>query len=288
MNAIDDELAALAEAWIGRREETHDVCAVPLVRRVAALLNRDPMAYADGDPLPAGWQMCVFTPLTLSADLRADGHALHDPMMPPAPLPRRMLGGRRLYYHAPVIIGDALRRVSEVVAIVPKTGRSGRLVVVTVRHSIYREGVSEPAIVEEQDSIFREEAAADGAPKPPPAAAPPPGAPDFHDDVVTDPTMLFRYSAICFNTHRIHYDMPYATSDEGYPGLIVNGGLTALLLVDLLERSTGRQPASIAARNWGAVICGRPIRLCGMATDTGWTLWVQDETPNVLLEVKAT
>jgi 3-methylfumaryl-CoA hydratase len=284
---MSDDIGELAE-WIGKSEDAYDECAVMLVRRVAALLNRDPYDFREGDPLPNGWQMCLFTSLTLTRELKGDGHAAVDTLMPPAPLPRRMLGGRRLYYHAPVVIGDRLRRVSEVTAITPKEGRSGKLVIVTLRHSIYREGADTPAIVEEQDTIYREEAASGAAKKGPRAGVQPPGEPDFFDDIVTEPQQLFRYSAICFNTHRIHYDQAYTTETEGYPGLIVNGGLTALLLVDLLDRKLDQQPKRFEARTTGAIICGRPIRLCGMNTESGWTLWVQDENANVLLEVKAT
>lgn len=280
-----NELGDLA-GWVGKREEAEDICALPLVRRVAALLDRDPLAIGEGDPLPAGWQACVFTYLTRKSDLRKDGHALSDPMMPPVPLPRRMLGGRRVYFHKPIIIGAHLRRVCEIVSITPKTGRSGKLIIVTLRYSIYQDGEDSPVIVEEQDSIFREEATASSTPAAKRPGIEPPGEPDFAEDLVTDPTMLFRYSAICFNTHRIHYDEPYATGEEGYPGLVVNGGLSALLLIDLFQRSTGRTPKSFEYRNTGAVFCGRPIRLCGKSDGDAWSLWIQNETPNVLLEAK--
>ena len=285
MTTKTDELGDLA-GWVGKREEAEDICALPLVRRVAALLDQDPMALAEGDPLPAGWQACVFTYLTRKSELRGDGHAQSDPMMPTVPLPRRMLGGRRVYFHKPIIIGSHLRRVSEIVSITPKTGRSGKLIIVTLRYSIYQDGEDSPVIVEEQDSIFREEATASSAPAAKRPGISPPGDPDFAEDLMTDPTMLFRYSAICFNTHRIHYDVPYATGEEGYPGLVVNGGLSALLLIDLFARRVGRQPQSFEYRNTGAVICGRPVRLCGKADGDGWSLWIEDETPNVLVEAK--
>jgi 3-methylfumaryl-CoA hydratase len=277
-------------SWIGRREDAEDICALPLVRRVAALLDRDPGAYRQGAPLPTGWHICAFGPQARQSDLGADGHPKTDPLMPPIDLPRRMLGGRRTTFRTPLSIGACLRRTREIVSIVPKSGRTGRLLIMTVRHSIFQDGSTEPSIVEEQDSIFREQAAP-GAKEAPPASNPPPPdplEPTFHRDLTTDPRMLFRYSAIAFNTHRIHYDRPYTTEQEGYPGLIVNGGLTALFLMDLFETSTGRSIRSIETRNKGAIICGRPIRLCGAPGGENWRLWVQDENARTLLEASVT
>ncbi|MCB1492006.1 MAG: MaoC family dehydratase N-terminal domain-containing protein [Rhodobiaceae bacterium] len=276
--------------WIGRREVAHDVCALLLVRRIAAMLDHDPDTCREGDPLPAGWQMCVFTPLIRQSDLRADGHAQAETLMPPVHLPRRMLGGRRTWFKEPVKIGAALTRTSELVSITPKTGRSGELVIVTVRHTITEDDHDAPLIVEEQDSIFREEAPPGAAPKATGPATTAPARPDpVHvREMTPDPTLLFRYSAIGFNTHRIHYDQPYATGTEGYPGLIVNGGLATLLLIDFFEGTTGQRLKSIEARNTGAIICGRPIRLCAAPSEEGWLLWIEDTNGRMLLEAKAT
>jgi 3-methylfumaryl-CoA hydratase len=276
-------------SWVGRRQEATDICALPLVRRVAALLDHDPQAYREGDDLPAGWHMCVFGPLARQSELGADGHPETDPLTPPVGLPRRMLGGRRTYFHTALKIGARLRRVSEIVSLTPKSGRTGRLIIMMVRHSIFQDDAAEPSIVEEQDSIFREEAAA-GSQTTVTAEPPPhhPVEPAFRRDLVTDPRMLFRYSAIAFNTHRIHYDLPYATKQEGYPGLIVNGGLAALFLMDLFTKSTGRTIASIEARNKGTIICGQPICLCGAPSGDIWRLWVQDGSSRILLEANIT
>lgn len=277
-----DDLAA----WIGRSREAADVCALPLVRRVAVLLDLDPAGYRDGDPLPHGWHMCLFTPLIRQSALGADGHARHDAFMPPYPLPRRMLGGRRTVFHRPVTIGADVRKRDEIVSIEPKSGRSGRMVLITTRATIFEGDAAEPSIVEEQDSIYREEAGAGDTGGPPKPAAPFP-EPAFSRELTTDPTMLFRYSAVAFNTHRIHYDRPYAMEQEGYAGLIVNGGLTALLLVELFRASTGRSPRSMSARNRSALLCGRPVRLCGAPDGDGWLLWAEDrETSRIVLEAR--
>lgn len=278
------------DAYLGRTDEANDVCALPLVERVALLLDRDPSAYRDGDELPTGWHACVFTPRLRQSELREDGHARSEPLVPALDFPRRMLGGRRTYYHRPIVIGSRLHRKSEIASITPKSGRSGQLVIVTVRHSIFAEGDEEPRIVEEQDSIFREEAKPGGAAKggAPGATAPQPEEPEISRDLETDPRMLFRYSAITFNTHRIHYDLPYAREREGYPGLVVNGGLASLLLTDFLEQHLSRRIRSFEARNKGAIFCGRPIRLCGAPRGDGWRLWVEDEDRKNLLEADVT
>src|SRR5579875_926226 len=145
-----------ARSWLGRTERADDLCALPLVRRLAALLDRDPDAFRHGDPLPTGWHMILFTPLAPQGRLGPDGHPLLGDVLPPLDLPRRMLGGRRTRFHASVPIGAAVRRVSEIVRIEPKQGRSGRLVLVTIQHRIHVGGGDGPAIVEDQDVIYRE------------------------------------------------------------------------------------------------------------------------------------
>lgn len=274
-------------AWVGRSETTQDICSLTLVRRIAALLDKKPSDYNESDPLPAGWQMCLFNPLTQQSDLRDDGHAKQESLMPPAPLPRRMLGGRRTWFHTPLTIGANLTRRSEIVAITPKTGNSGKLVLVTVRHTISQAGSDKPAIIEEQDSIFRDDATrSTSKPVVNPKDEMPSAA--FSVEMQPDTKMLFRYSAIGFNTHRIHYDYPYATQKEGYPGLVVNGGLAGLLLTDSFENQTGRQVQSFEARNKGAIICGQPIFLCGAQVDEKWRLWIQNDKSKVVLEAIVT
>ncbi len=174
--------------------------------------------------------------------------------------------------------------VSEITSVEDKQGRSGRLAKVTVRHTIHADG---PAVVEEQDILYRE-AAKPGAPTPEPKPEPPRPAP-LHSRMLTpDPVMLFRYSAITFNGHRIHYDQAYATGQEGYPGLVVNGGLTGLLLLELFKQAAGRPPRETAVRNRGMLVCGRPIRLCASPAEAGWSLWVEDDSGRVALEATMT
>jgi 3-methylfumaryl-CoA hydratase len=274
-----------APAWLNRREETADLCALPLVQRLAALLDRDPAAFRDGDALPQGWHMILFTPVARQSELGPDGHPVAGGMSAPPGLPRRMLGGRRTRFCAPLRIGAPVHRVSEVVGFEEKQGRSGRLGVAALRHSIAEAGQSEPAVIEEQDVIYR---AAAGTPAEAAATTAPERPAATHSRAFTpDPALLFRYSAITFNAHRIHYDEHYATSQEGYPGLIVNGGLTALLLLELAKDAAGQAFAELKVRNRRPLICGRPATLCATRSSEGWTLWAEDDQGRMALEASA-
>jgi 3-methylfumaryl-CoA hydratase len=268
------------QEWIGRQETVSDVCALPLVRRLAALLDGDPASFRTGDTLPPGWHMILFTPDAPQSALGPDGHPHTGSFLPDLPLPRRMLGGRRTQFLAPIRIGAEVRRVSEITGVEDKQGRSGRLAKVTVRHTIH---AGEPAVVEEQDILYRE-AAKPGAAAPEAAPEPPRPAPLHSCALTPDPALLFRYSAVTFNAHRIHYDHDYATGQEGYPGLVVNGGLTGLLLLELFKQAAGRPPRETAVRNRRTLICGRPLRLCASPAGAGWSLWVEDEAGRVALE----
>lgn len=278
----------------GRREEAVDLCTLPLVQRLAALLDHDPGEYRTGDLLPQGWHMILFTPVARQSGLGPDGHPEAAGLLAaPAHLPRRLLGGRRTRFVGPLRIGAEVRRVSEVTAFEEKQGQSGRLAVATVRHSLFEAGQPEAAVIEEQDVIYREAAGAavGAAPRPVSEAERP--VPAHVRTVTPDPVMLFRYSAVTFNGHRIHYDPAYATSVEGYPGLIVNGGLTALLLLELGKEALGRPLAGLQVRNRRPLICGRPARLCAAPVcaeraGDGLALWAEDEGGRLALEASAT
>lgn len=273
-----------ARSWVGRSERADDLCALPLVQRLAALLDRDPAGLRQGDPLPAGWHMILFTPIAPQSRLGPDGHPVLGDFLPPLALPRRMLGGRRTRFHAPVPIGAAVHRVSEITRVEPKQGRSGRLVLVTIQHRIHVGGGDAPAIVEDQDVIYRE--AASAAPS---RAEPAEALPGIEEEQAFHPdeALLFRYSAVTFNAHRIHYDQPYATGVEDYPALVVNGGLTALLLFELFRRVARRDPVATSARNLRPLFCGRPTRLCARRDSDGWALFAVDEQGRMALEARA-
>jgi hydroxyacyl-ACP dehydratase HTD2-like protein with hotdog domain len=177
-----------------------------------------------GDPLPVGWDTIFFPRVVRHSQCGPDGHPARGDFLPPVPLPRRMFAGRRIRFESGLLIGDEIKRESTIKGVTIKQGRTGQMVFVTVQIEITSpRGL---AVTEEQDIVYRE-ASEPGAP--PPAPQPAPAKSTWRNTVTPDEVMLFRYSAITFNGHRIHYDHPYVTGTEGYPGLVMNGGLTTLL-----------------------------------------------------------
>ncbi|MDT0683039.1 MaoC family dehydratase N-terminal domain-containing protein [Roseicyclus sp. F158] len=209
---------------IGRVETRSERMGPARVAAMAAVLDLDD-APVEGGALPPGWHWLFFNPAVRRSELGSDGHPRRGGFLPDVALPRRMWAGGRLRYHAPVPVGAQAEKTSEILDVVSKSGRAGNLVFVTVRHSIAVGGAL--CIEEEQDIVYREAPAPD-APKPSPSAAP--ANADRSVEVVPDPVLLFRYSALTWNGHRIHYDHPYATGEEGYPDLVVHGPLIATLL----------------------------------------------------------
>jgi 3-methylfumaryl-CoA hydratase len=266
-----------AAAWIGHSRRVSDTLCGPLVRRLAATLD----AEAPEGAVPAHWlPALLFDDAQPTRALGPDGHPAKGDFLPPVPLPRRMLAGRRVAFRAAARIGQAFVRTSTIERVEEKQGRSGRLVFVTVRHETV--GPEGPAMTEEQDIVYRE-AAGSAAPR----AAEPMPEPAWREARTPSPVLLFRYSAICFNGHRIHYDADYARDAEGYPALVVNGGLSTLLLLDAAARNTGRAVAGFAARTASPLFCGQALSLRGTAPDAQGCalLWAEDDAGAVGLRV---
>ncbi|RYZ08092.1 MAG: acyl-CoA dehydrogenase [Comamonadaceae bacterium] len=230
-SAIPPEVLAGLRAWEGRSETLHDTIDATPLRALAATLDRDDPEPVAGTAVPPLWHWLFFLPRQRQSDLKEDGHGKLGGFLPPVPLPRRMWAGGRLQWHAPLRVGDGVRRVSRIAGVTHKAGRTGDLVFVLVEHELHTDAGL--ALSEEHDIVYRA-AAQPGDPVPPPQAAPE-DAP-WSRTIVPDPVLLFRYSALTFNGHRIHYDRSYATEVEGYPGLVVHGPLIATLLVDLARR----------------------------------------------------
>lgn len=250
-------------AWIGRTERrTDQVTPTPIAALAATLDRLDPFPET-GDPLPPLWHWLYFLPIHRASELGPDGHAERGGFIPPVPLPRRMFAGGRYWFHRPLKVGETVARHSSIVDVTRKDGRSGPLVFVLVRHEI--SGADGVAVVEEHDIVYRS-GQAPGLPAPsdaergtrnvdhgtPIRQTPTDAA--WRLDVTPTDVLLFRYSALTFNGHRIHYDRRYATEGEGYPGLVVHGPLIATLLLELLR--TNLPDAVVAAFSCRA---GRPI-----------------------------
>jgi len=261
----------------------HDVCTPTLAGRVAAMLDVDPASVRHGN-LPRGWHVALFTASTPHSALRPDGLGSLGVTLPDLGLPRLVAGGRRLDFHGDIPIGVAVHRVSRTGAVTEKQGRSGRLAVVSVEHEIFVDGIATPALTERQDYVMLPEAAPDASTVPA-TASPPRTQARFERTMRPDEAMLLRYCAITFNTHRIHYDHPYATQEEGYPALVVNGGIPVLFLLQLFRAEAGREPAWAEVRNKAPLFCRQPLRLCAVPGDASWRLWAEDDGGRAAVEM---
>ena len=270
--------------WLGRSERRVDLVSAAPLAALAATLDRDEPEPEPGADVPPLWHWLYFTPRAPQSEIGPDGHARRGGFLPPVPLPRRMWAGGRLSFEHPLQVGDEIVRDSRIADISAKEGRSGSLVFVKVRHEISnRRGV---AVTEEHDIVYRD-APQPGAPAPAPQAAP--TDEQFAREIAPDPVLLFRYSALTFNGHRIHYDRSYVTEVEGYPGLIVHGPLIATLLLDLLRR---HKPDAVVRRfSFKAV---SPIfdvhrfHVCGRAEDAHrYALWARNHEGALAMQASA-
>jgi 3-methylfumaryl-CoA hydratase len=284
--ATPPDLSQLKD-WIGRTELRSDLVTAAPLAALSATLDRPDPEPLPGCSVPPLWHWLYFLPMAPQSQLGEDGHPRRGGFLPPVPLPRRMWAGGRLEFHHPLQVGDEVMRQSRILNVETKTGRSGTLVFVTVRHEVTNaRGL---ALSEEHDIVYRE-APAPGAPAPAPQAAPTDEA--FSRAITPDPVLLFRYSALTFNGHRIHYDQPYVTQVEGYPGLIVHGPLIATLLLDLLRR---QQPEARVKRfAFTAMkplfdihpftVCGRPD---GDAGEHRYALWARNHEGHLAMRASA-
>lgn len=286
--SLDAEAVARLQQWQGRSETLADQVTSAPVRALAATLDRDEPEPVAGVRLPELWHWLYFLPHHRQSEIGPDGHARRGGFLPPVPLPRRMWAGGRLSWEAdnPLVVGDAIERTSTIASVSHKKGRSGELVFVLVRHEI--RNARGLALTEEHDIVYRA-APAPGEAAPTPTPTPKDAA--FSREIRPDDVLLFRYSALTFNGHRIHYDRRYVTEVEGYPGLIVHGPLIATLLVDLLRRE--KPQARLSKFEFRAV---RPIfdiasfRVHGRPEADGKTfrLWAEDADGWLAMQASAT
>jgi len=277
--------AAAITDWVGRTRQDEDEVALAAVRRLAATLDRDPAALTPGGELPESWYAILFAPLACHSALGTDGHPATGDFLPPLGGMRRVFGGRRTRFVAPLRIGEAVERRSTVTAVATRTGRQGALTLVTVSHAI--SSAAGLAITEEQDIIYR---TIDGAAalRPADETAGADGASHWSRTLHVDPALVFRYSALTFNAHRIHYDLAYAREVEGYPALLVNGGLTALLLIEAARPRLPRPIAFYAARAVRPLFVGDRVTLSGRLRAGGAELWAAAADGGVAYRVELT
>ena len=283
---LDSNEIATLQGWQGKTESTIDLVTAAPLAGLSATLDRTDPAPTNGTVVPPLAHWLYFLPQHRQSEIGPDGHAKRGGFLPPVPLPRRMWAGGRLTWQAnnPLQVGQSVRRESRIERVQHKQGRTGALVFVLVRHEVHNEqGL---AITEEHDIVYR--AAADPNESPPPPQAAATEAP-WHRQWLADEVMLFRFSALTFNGHRIHYDRPYVTQTEGYPGLVVHGPLIATLLVDLW-----RQQHPLATLTHFAFKALRPtydinrFAVCGQpGPDQSARLWAHDHQGWLTMEAQA-
>ncbi|MFM2100815.1 MAG: mesaconyl-C(4)-CoA hydratase [Pseudomonadota bacterium] len=253
------------DAWVGKSQTQDDLLTPAMLNRFRATIDSD----ETGIIAPQAIHFALCLPEAATASLDIDGHPKRGGFLPPVPLPRRMWASSALEFHAPIQLGDAIKRVSTIATIEEKTGGSGTLVFVNVDHQTHAGG--QLAVNERQTLVYRAASTA-------PPAQIGTGTPTFeswqwHRAITPSEALLFRFSAITFNTHRIHYDRPYAEAEEGYRGLVVHGPLTATLLLDLAARELGyNRLKSFAFRGVSPAICGEVLHLVGKVDDEKITL----------------
>jgi len=255
--------------WTGKQESVEETISVEPLHRLRATLDKEPIAFNSGDAVPALWHWIYFLTPVRASELGRDGHPALGGFMPPIQLPQRMWAGGKLTFDQPLRIGDRAKKLSTVRGIKVKEGRSGLLCFVEVEHDIFVK--NELRISEMHSIVYREI-------KPPkedrslPSEAP--ANAQWSKQIVPDPTLLFRYSALTFNGHRIHYDLDFCRQQEGYPGLVFHGPLTATLLLDLaMERNPGRGLSAYEFRALSPLFDNAPFTLNGRMQDNQAAMW---------------
>jgi 3-methylfumaryl-CoA hydratase len=272
------------EAWVGREEQSSEQILGSVVNAMAATLDLEHPPRA-GEPLPPGWQWLFFNPIVRRSGLGVDGHPRRGGFLPPIDLPRRMWAGSRIRYLADLRVEARAARRSRILKIENKAGKRGALSFVTVQHTITCDGT--PCICEEQDIVYREATPAGTVTTP--AAERYDGVPQWSRSFEPDTSLLFRYSALTFNGHRIHYDQAYAREEEGYPDLVVHGPLTATLLQQFaLEHGGGRPLARFDFRGAVPLFVGRAFQLEGRQVEDGTlALWARGPAGELAMSATA-
>jgi 3-methylfumaryl-CoA hydratase len=256
---------------IGRKQTATDILHAGPANLLRLAFGRSEPELREGDPLPPAWLALYFLPRIATADLRPDGSARDTGVIPPMPLPRRMFAGERVRFHRPLRLGEAVRRETELADISMKSGGTGTLVFATMTSRVF--GPDGLAVEDERRTVFREEVQS-GERNQAPRREPAPADVPWRRRITPDPVLLFRFSALTFNSHRIHYDRSWAMEVEGYPGLVVHGPLTTTLLIDFARDSNpGRRIVAYSTQARAPLFDTAPFELRGRPSEKGCELW---------------
>ena len=271
--------------WIGRTQEASEVVTAQVVKALRATLSQEIGEPEEGDAAPLTVHWCLAQPVSAMSQIGPDGHPVRGGFLPPVPLPRRMWAGGELEILEPLHVGDHQTRTSRIADVTVKTGSSGLLCFVSVEHVIRSpRGV---AVRERQDLVYRD--LASGRPASSEKASPPPPRAQFRETRISDPVLLFRYSALTFNAHRIHYDRDYATRIEGYPGLVVHGPLQAAFMIEMAARLRGgRPPAKFTYRGVRPLFEGSEFSINANDHGSSMELWTADAEGQPTMKATAT
>jgi 3-methylfumaryl-CoA hydratase len=239
--------------------KSKETCSLTMVRRVAAMLDLETASFSEGGILPRGWHFFMLAGSTRKSDLRQDGFPGLGVPMPDLGLPRLLLGGRTVAYKNDLVIGSVIEKTSFVKSIVEKTPPSGRMAIVTLQHELRPVSDAHPAIVETQTYILLENKGT-ASPPPPDQLQSLPNV-GKSKEFVPDETLLFQYSALGFNSHKIHLDRHYTQNVEGLPDLVVNGGLATLLLTEFISTDLELELSEIKVKHLAPLFCNRKMTL---------------------------
>ncbi|MDI5899060.1 hypothetical protein [Flavobacterium yafengii] len=273
----------MQETTLEVKTSSNEQCSPTMVRRVAAMLDLETRSFSEGDILPKGWHFFMLAGETQKSKLRRDGFPGLGVPIPDLGLPRLLLGGRTISYSGDIIIGSIVEKSSFIKSIVEKTTNSGPMAIVTLQHELRPVAASSPAIIETQTYILL---SASTAAKNPEKTISQAIVAEHQKQITPDETILFQYSALGFNSHKIHLDRSYAQNSEGLPDLVVNGGLTTLLLTEYIRTNLGLEITDIKVKHIAPLYCNRPMTLTAKKSETDWKLYVYDNNNDIAVEAE--
>jgi 3-methylfumaryl-CoA hydratase len=273
----------MRENILESKTQSNEQCSLAMVRRVAAMLDIDTRSFSEGNILPKGWHFFLLAGETRKSALRQDGFPGLGVPIPNLGLPRLLLGGRTVSYNGDIVIGSVVEKTSFIKSIAEKTTNSGPMAIVTIQHELRPISETSPAIIETQTYILLSASKASNNSE---KTLSQPIEAEHQKSIIPDETLIFQYSALGFNSHKIHLDRDYAKNIEGLPDLVVNGGLTTLLLTDYLRTNLELEMTAIKIKHIAPLYCNRPMTLTAEKSETGWKLSVYDDNNDIAVEAE--
>jgi 3-methylfumaryl-CoA hydratase len=273
----------MRENILESKTQSNEQCSLAMVRRVAAMLDIDTRSFSEGNILPKGWHFFLLAGETRKSELRQDGFPGLGVPIPNLGLPRLLLGGRTVSYNGDIVIGSVVEKTSFIKSIAEKTTNSGPMAIVTIQHELRPISETSPAIIETQTYILLSASKASNNSE---KTLSQPIEAEHQKSIIPDETLIFQYSALGFNSHKIHLDRDYAKNIEGLPDLVVNGGLTTLLLTDYLRTNLELEMTAIKIKHIAPLYCNRPMTLTAEKSETGWKLSVYDDNNDIAVEAE--